>query len=250
IQKHGRLEPGKMFLVDMNEGRIIEDEEIKSKIVSERPYKEWLDKTRLHLRDVPYTNETCPIETIDIKTRQRLFNYTFEDIQEVITLMAVSAKEALGSMGTDTPLAVVSDRPHLISNYFKQLFAQVTNPPFDVIREEIVTDISLNLGKDRNIFSITERQCRKLRIQNPVISNGDLEKIRTISIEGFKAETIHMLYPKIQGLNGLENALEDIIVQVTKAVEKGVNIIILSDRGVNKDFAPIPALLACSYVNH
>jgi len=250
VESHGRLEPGKMFLVDMNEGRIIKDEEIKSKIVSERPYKEWLDKTRLHLKDVPYNNETCPIETIDIKTRQRLFNYTIEDIQEVITPMAQAAKEALGSMGTDTPLAVLSDKPQLISNYFKQLFAQVTNPPLDGIREEIVTDISLNLGKDRNIFSITERQCRKLRIQNPVISNADLEKIRSISIESFKAETIEMLYPKAHGLNGLEDALEDIIVQITKALDRGTNIIILSDRGVNKELAPIPALLTCSYVNH
>ncbi|MCL4137160.1 UNVERIFIED_CONTAM: hypothetical protein GTU68_056607 [Idotea baltica] len=250
VESHGRLEPGKMFLVDMNNGRIINDKEIKSKIVSERPYKEWLDKTRLHLKDVPYTNETCPIETIDIKTRQRLFNYTFEDIQEVITPMAIVGKEALGSMGIDTPLAVLSDRPQLISNYFKQLFAQVTNPPLDGIREEIVTDISLNLGKDRNIFSITERQCRKLRIQNPVISNADLEKIRSISIESFKAETIEILYPKAQGLNGLEDALEDIIIQIKKAIDRKTNIIILSDRGVNQEFAPIPALLACSYVNH
>ena len=250
IKSHGRLEPGKMFLVDMNEGRIINDEEIKSRIVSERPYKEWLEKTRLHLKDVPYTNTTCPIETIDIKTRQRLFNYTFEDIQEVITPMAVVGKEALGSMGIDTPLAVLSDRPQLISNYFKQLFAQVTNPPLDGIREEIVTDISLSLGKDRNIFSITDRQCRKLKIQNPVISNADLEKIRNISIESFKAETIEMLYPKEKGLNGLEDALEDIIVQIEKALLRKTNIIILSDRGVNKEFAPIPSLLACSYVNH
>ncbi len=250
IKAHGRLEPGRMFLVDMNEGRIIDDEEIKNKVVSERPYKEWLDKTRLHLKDVPYTNETCPIETIDIKTRQRLFNYTFEDIQEVITPMAQNKKEALGSMGIDTPLAVLSNKPQLISNYFKQLFAQVTNPPLDGIRENIVTDISLNLGKDRNIFSITERQCRKLRIQNPVISNADLEKIRTIDIESFKAITIQMLYPKAEGLNGLENALENIIIQVEKALKEKTNIIILSDRGVNQEFAPIPALLACSYVNH
>jgi glutamate synthase (ferredoxin) len=250
VKEHGRLEPGKMFLVDMNEGRIIEDEEIKSKIVSERTYQEWLDKTRLHLKDVPYTNETCPIESIDIKTRQRLFNYTFEDIQEVITPMALVGKEALGSMGTDTPLAVLSDRPQLISNYFKQLFAQVTNPPLDGIREEIVTDISLNLGKDRNIFSITERQCRKLRIQNPVISNADLEKIRFIDIESFKAETIQILYTKSKGLNGLEDALDNIVVQVEKALEKKNNIIILSDRGISQKLAPIPALLACSYVNH
>ena len=250
VKEHGRLEPGKMFLVDMNKGRIIEDEEIKSKIVSERPYQEWLDKTRLHLKDVPYASETCPIESIDIKTRQRLFNYTFEDIQEVITPMALAGKEALGSMGTDTPLAVLSDRPQLISNYFKQLFAQVTNPPLDGIREEIVTDISLNLGKDRNIFSITERQCRKLRIQNPVISNADLEKIRFIDIESFKAETIEMLYSKSKGLNGLEDALDNIVIQVEKALEKKNNIIILSDRGISQELAPIPALLACSFVNH
>ncbi|MCL7765319.1 glutamate synthase large subunit [Polaribacter sp. Z014] len=250
VKEHGRLEPGKMFLVDMNEGRIIEDEEIKSKIVSERPYQEWLDNSRLHLKDVPYNGETCPIESIDIKTRLSLFNYTFEDIQEVITPMAIVGKEALGSMGIDTPLAVLSDRPQLISNYFKQLFAQVTNPPLDGIREEIVTDISLNLGKDRNIFSITDRQCRKLRIQNPVISNADLEKIRNIDIESFKAETIHMLYPKAQGLNGLEDALDAIVVKIEKALDKKNNIIILSDRGVNKELAPIPALLACSFVNH
>ncbi len=250
VESHGRLEPGKMFLVDMNEGRIIKDEEIKSKIASERPYREWLNKTRLNLKDIPYTGLTCPIETIDVKTRQRLFNYTIEDIQEVITPMAQVGKEALGSMGIDTPLAVLSDRPQLISNYFKQLFAQVTNPPLDGIREEIVTDISLALGKDRNIFSITERQCRKLKIQNPVISNGDLEKIRNISVESFKAETIEMLYPKEKGLNGLEDALEDIIVQIEKAIDRKTNIIILSDRGVNREFAPIPALLACSYVHH
>jgi glutamate synthase (NADPH/NADH) large chain len=250
VESHGRLEPGKMFLVDMNKGCIINDEEIKSKIVSERPYEEWLNKYRLHLKDVPNNNDVCPFETIDLKTRERLFNYTIEDIQMMITPMAQFGKEALGSMGTDTPLAVLSDRPQLISNYFKQLFAQVTNPPLDGIREEIVTDISLALGQDRNIFDISSKQCRKLKIQNPVISNNDLEKIRTINIDNFKAETIQILYPKAAGLNGLENALENIIIQITKAIDSGTNIIILSDRGVNKELAPIPALLACSYVNH
>ncbi len=250
IESHGRLEPGKMFLVDMNKGRIIKDEEIKSKIASERPYKKWLSDVRMHLKDIPYNSDYCPIEISDYKTRQRLFNYTLEDIQEIITPMAIVGKEALGSMGIDTPLAVLSDRPQLISNYFKQLFAQVTNPPLDGIREEIVTDISLTLGKDRNIFSITERQCRKLRIQNPVISNKDLDKIRDISVGTFKAETVEMLYPKAKGLNGLEDALDEIIIQITKALERGTNIIILSDRGVNKDLAPIPSLLACSFVHH
>lgn len=136
-----------MFLVDMNEGgRIIDDEEIKSKIVSERPYRKWLDDKSLQLKDVEYTNDTCPIETIDVNTRQRLYNYTIEDIQEVIVPMAQNGKEALGSMGIDTPIAVLSDLPQLLPNYFKQLFAQVTNPPLDGIREEVVTDISLALG--------------------------------------------------------------------------------------------------------
>ena len=250
IERHGRLEPGKMFLVDMNEGKIIDDEEIKNKIVTERPYKKWLDKTRKRLQDIPNTNKAYPIETTNLKTRSRLFNYTTEDIQVVITPMAQNGKEALGSMGIDTPLAVLSDRPQLISNYFKQLFAQVTNPPLDGIREEIVTDISLSLGKDRNIFSITERQCRKLQIQNPVISNIDLEKIRNIHLDDFKAITIKILYKKERGLNGLEDALENIISQVSKAVDNRTNIIILSDRGTNKDYVPIPALLACSYVHH
>ncbi len=250
VESHGRLEPGKMFLVDMNEGRIIGDEEIKSQVVSERPYKQWLENTRLHLKDIPYTGSTCAIDTIDVKTRQRLFNYTIEDIQEVITPMAIVGKEALGSMGIDTPLAVLSDRPQLISNYFKQLFAQVTNPPLDGIREEIVTDIALSLGEDRNIFDINEGQCRKLKIQNPVISNSDLEKIRQIKEDGFKAETIQILYPKAAGLNGLEDALDNVIKQVEKALDNGNNIVILSDRGVNQEMAPIPALLACSFVHH
>ncbi|WP_237340599.1 glutamate synthase large subunit [Wenyingzhuangia fucanilytica] len=250
VVSHGRLEPGKMFLVDMNKGRIIDDEEIKDKICSERPYKEWLNKNSLRLKDVPNENKACPLETLDLKTRQRLYNYTIEDIQEVIVPMAQEGKEALGSMGIDTPIAVLSDRPQLLPNYFKQLFAQVTNPPLDGIREEVVTDISLALGNDKNIFDITPEQCHKLRIQNPVISNNDLEKIRNINIDGFKAETIEMLYTKVKGMNGLEDGLEEIITKISKAVDNGVNIIILSDRGASKDKAPIPALLACSYVHH
>ncbi|MDO6738860.1 glutamate synthase large subunit [Wenyingzhuangia sp. 2_MG-2023] len=250
IESHGRLEPGKMFLVDMNEGKIIGDEEIKNKIVSERPYKEWLNKNSLRLKDVPNDNKNCPIETLDVRTRQRLYNYTIEDIQEVIVPMAQEGKEALGSMGIDTPIAVLSDKPQLLPNYFKQLFAQVTNPPLDGIREEVVTDISLALGNDKNIFDITPEQCNKLRIQNPVISNNDLEKIRNINIDGFKAATIEMLYDKIKGMNGLEDGLDEIITQITKALDTGVNIIILSDRGASKERAPIPSLLACSFVHH
>jgi len=250
VKSHGRLEPGKMFLVDMNAGRIIEDEEIKNKIVSQKPYKEWVDTHTLPLSEVPYTNNTCPIEATKYDTRLRIFGYTLEDISTVINPMATQSKEALGSMGIDTPLAVLSDKPQLLYNYFKQLFAQVTNPPLDGIREEIITDISLAIGGDRNIFDIIPEQAKKLRIQNPVISNDDLDKLKNLTHPDFKSAVIPMLYPISKGVNGLEKALDDILVACEMAIFEGANIIILSDRGVNEDNAPIPALMACSYVNH
>ena len=202
VQKHGRLEPGKMFLVNMDEGRIIEDDEIKNTITSKRPYEEWLQENLLSLKDIPYIKKSEQTEKEDFETRMRIFGYTQEDLKIIITPMGLNAKEAIGSMGVDTPLAVLSDKPQLLFNYFKQLFAQVTNPPLDGIREEIVTDISLSLGEDRNIFDISSSHCRKLTIQNPVISNEDLEKIRNLSLDNFKACTVQTLYNKTSGLNG------------------------------------------------
>lgn len=160
VVKHGRLEPGKMFLVDMNAGRIIEDEEIKKEIISKNPYKKWVEEHTLPLVDISYTNNTIPTEETDYKTRLRLFGYTTEEITTIISPMAIQAKEGIGSMGTDTPLAVLSDKPQLLYNYFKQLFAQVTNPPLDGIREEIITDISLAIGSDRNIFDVSPEQAK------------------------------------------------------------------------------------------
>ena len=250
VELHGRLEPGRMFLVDMNEGRIIGDEEVKSKIVSERPYRKWLDEYLLPLAEVSYTGNNTPVEKIDYNTRQNLFGYTLEDISGIIAPMATLGKEAIGSMGSDIPLAVLSDKPQLLFNYFKQLFAQVTNPPLDGIREEIVTDISLSIGEDRNLFDIIPEQCKKLRIQNPVISNEDLDKIKYINHPGFKAVSISILYEAEKGLNGLELRLDEMIDEITAAVDDGCNIVILSDRNVNPELAPIPSLLACSFVHH
>ncbi|MCM4161806.1 glutamate synthase large subunit [Antarcticibacterium flavum] len=250
VERHGRLEPGRMFLVDMNEGRIIEDEEVKSNIVSQRPYRNWLDENLLPLAEVSYTGNTCPVEKTDFKTRQKLFGYTLEDINTIIAPMAQLSKEAIGSMGSDIPLAVLSDKPQLLFNYFKQLFAQVTNPPLDGIREEIVTDISLSIGEDKNLFDIIPEHVKKLRIQNPVISNEDLDKIRNIDLPGFKAASVSILYKANEGMNGLEERLDKIILEINRAVDKGCNIIILSDRNANSDLAPIPSLLACSYVHH
>jgi glutamate synthase (NADPH) large chain len=250
VVQHGRLEPGKMFLVDMNEGRIIEDDEVKNSIVTKHPYKKWLDANLLQLAKIPYTDNPIPIESIDFETRLRLFGYTIEDLKTIINPMGSDGNEALSSMGNDTPLAILSDQPQLLYNYFKQLFAQVTNPPLDGIREEIITDISLAIGGDFNIFDIDAKHCKKLKIQNPVISNEDLDKIRNINHADFKSVTISTLYEVEKGVNGMESALEQCVKDTFKAVSEGCNIVIISDRAVSEKLAPIPMLLACSYIHH
>ena len=250
VEKHGRLEPGKMFLVDMIEGRIIEDEEIKNEIVSKHPYRKWLNQNTLPLMEVPYTGNKTPLEKLDFETRLRVFGYTEEDLKTIILPMCVSGKEAMGSMGTDTPLAVLSNKPQLLFNYFKQLFAQVTNPPLDGIREEIVTDTSLGLGSDYNIYDIVPEHCKKLKINNPIISNEDLDKIKFIKSKDFKTASISALYDISKGHNGIEEALDKMVIDASKRIDEGYNIIILSDRGVSKKMGAVPILLACSNIHH
>ena len=248
---HGRLEPGKMFLVNMNEGRIVNDEEIKETIAAKHPYRKWLNENLVHLRDISAKKGPIQYDEIDLKKREIVFGYTQEDLNTIIRPMAQLAKEPIGSMGSDTPIAILSEKPQLIYNYFKQLFAQVTNPPLDGVREELITDISLTLGSDVNLFDISSEHCKKLKIQNPVISKHDLDKIRNYdSNPNFKVASISMLYKVNRGLNELEIALENLMHKASKAIDNGANIIILSDRYVDEKHAPIPALLACSYVNH
>ena len=250
VDFHGRLEPGKMFLVNMEAGRIINDEEIKEEIAQRHPYQKWLDNNLVHLKDIPYND--CPLflGEASLEKRKAVFGYTLEDINTIILPMGKNAKEPIGSMGSDTPIAVLSEQPQLIYNYFKQLFAQVTNPPLDGIREELITDISLTLGSDHNIFDFSELHCRKLKIQNPVISKEDLDKIKNYDASpDYKVVSIPTLYNIERGHNGLEDALESILKQASQAVDQGTNIIILSDRNVSDTEAPIPALLACSFVN-
>lgn len=249
VAHHGRLEPGKMFLVDMNEGRIVNDEEIKEHIAAQKPYRKWLDDQLVYLKEIPYND--CPIflDQEPLDKRKVLFGYTQEDIKTIILPMANQAKEPIGSMGSDTPLALLSEKPQLIYNYFKQLFAQVTNPPLDGIREELITDISLTLGSDHNIFEINEAHCQKLKIQNPVISKQDLDKIKSFNHPNFKITSVPILYDINKGHNGLEDALDVLLKTVSLHVDNGTNILILSDRKVSKDKAPIPALLACSFIN-
>ena len=249
ILSHGRLEPGKMFLVDMDEGRIINDTEIKENIITQRPYKKWVNKNVLQLSDISYTGNRTPDEKINLEVRLKIFGYTKEDFKKIIIPMSISGKESIGSMGIDTPLAVLSKKPQLVYNYFKQLFAQVTNPPLDGIREEIVTDTSLSLGKNYNIFDIVEEHSISLNINNPIISNEDLDKIKYINHENFKSKSIECLYEFKKGHNGIEEALDEIILKIESFVDDGTNIIILSDRKVSKKMAPIPILLACSFVH-
>ena len=245
------LEPGKMFLVDMEEGRIIGDEEIKKQIAEAHPYRQWLDDNQLHFCDLPYVKDgSVPVEEVDSKARQRAFGYTQEDVKKLIQPMAQNGKEGIGSMGTDTPVAVLSDRPQLLYNYFHQLFAQVTNPPLDGIREELVTDLSLTIGSDHNIFSHGPEHCRKLRIQNPVLCNEDIVKLKALDKDDLKTKNLSILYPVAAGAAAMEKALDQLVKDAVAAIEEGYTIIILSDRGVNKENAAIPALLAAGALQH
>ena len=223
---------------------------LKKIITSKHPYRKWLNENILPLSKVPYTGNKTPKEKIDFETRLKIFGYTHEDFKTIILPMCNKGKEAIGSMGSDTPLAVLSKRPQLLYNYFKQLFAQVTNPPLDGIREEIVTDTSLGLGSDFNIFDINSKHAKKLKINNPIISNEDLDKIKYIKHDDFKSCSIPALYKLSKGHNGIEEALEKIVLTIEKKVDNGYNIIILSDRNVSNKLAPIPILLACSTVHH
>lgn len=250
VELHGRLEPGKMFLVNMEEGRIIQDEEIKEEIAKRNPYQKWVKDNLVHLKDIPYND--CPlfIGEAPLDKRQAAFGYTREDINTIIMPMGETGKEPIGSMGTDTPIAVLSDRPQLVYNYFQQLFAQVTNPPLDGIREEMITDISLTLGSDQNIFEDSPLHCRKLKIQNPVISKEDLDKIKNYNDSpDAQVVSIPILYDVEKGHNGLEDGLESVLNLAEQAIDEGTNIIILSDRYTSSTKAAIPALLACAYVN-
>ncbi|NTV02996.1 MAG: glutamate synthase large subunit [Chlorobiaceae bacterium] len=253
IVKKDRLQPGRMFLVDTREGRIISDEEIKQSIASEKPYQKWIDENVIDLASLPdHPKMKNPdVDNYSITARQKAFGYTNEDITLQVRPMAQNGIELIASMGNDTPLAVLSNRPRLIYDYFKQLFAQVTNPPIDSIREEIVTSTTVMLGTEGNLLEPDALNCRRVRIPHPVLTDEDLEKIRGIDKPGFKAITLPIFYDVAKGGKGIETTMQDLYRQAEKAVAHGVNIIILSDKGeLEKSRAPIPALLAVSGFHH
>ena len=245
-----RLHPGQIFLVDTAQGRIIADEEIKESLAQQHPYAEWLQQHLVSIEDLPAAPPAPAPDHDTILRRQLAFGYTREDLKVLLEPMAVNGEEPLGSMGTDTPLAVLSERPRLLYDYFKQLFAQVTNPPLDAIREQLVTSMESTIGPERNLLRPEPESCRQIKVKYPIIDNDQLAKLRYIDRPGFRSTTLSMLFRPEEGSAGLELALADLEAQASQAVEAGCTVVILSDRGVDKDHAPIPSLLATAGVHH
>ena len=253
VVKKGRLQPGKMFLIDTAQGRIIDDEEIKMQLASEHPYAEWLEQGLTHLADLP-DREHIVHSHDSVMRRQQMFGYTEEELKVILAPTARTGTEPLGSMGTDTPIAVLSDRPRLLFDYFQQLFAQVTNPPLDAIREEVVTAVGTSVGPEGNLLAPGPDSCRQLVLPFPIIDNDDLAKIIHINDENthphLAAVVISGLYRVADGGEGLRSALDKVRQDVSEAIVQGARIIVLSDRNSDEVFAPIPSLLLTSAVHH
>ena len=250
VKKKGRLQPGKMFLVDTVEGRIVSDKEIKARLYGRRPYAEWLRQGQVSVQSLPAPPRVHETDHDTILMRQRAFGYTDEDLRFIIQPMAAEGQEPIGSMGTDTPLACLSDRPQPLYHYFKQLFAQVTNPPIDPIREEMVMSLISYIGRERNILDETPEHCHTLRLEHPILTNRDLEKLRRVSQGDFLATTLPALFPVGEGEKGLERALEQLCRRASLSIQSGYTLLILSDRGVDGEYAPIPSLLALAAVHN
>jgi glutamate synthase (ferredoxin) len=245
-----RLHPGRMFLVDTKEGRIVADEEIKHRYASEQPYGKWLKKYLLPLNTLPVAPVVPPPDPLTLLQRQQAFGYTLEDLRLILGPMAESKSEPIGSMGTDTSLAVLSNRSRLLFDYFKQLFAQVTNPPLDAIREELVTQMAINIGPEGNLLDPQPESCQQIKLDSPILEIDEMAKLYDLNLTDLKSKVLPMLFPVAEGAAGLAKAMDDLCARASQAIDSGYNILILSDRGVDQDMAPIPALLATAGVHH
>ena len=246
-----RLQPGRMFLVDTEEGRIISDAELKQTVAKAQPYRQWLQDHLVDFEALPEVHEEEPKSDHRVTLRrQQVFGYSFEDLRVNIGPMALAGIQPVGSMGTDTPLAVLSEKPQLLYNYFKQLFAQVTNPPIDPIREELITSTLMRLGSEGNLLRPEPSNCHQIKLQHPILRNGELEKLRQLDRPGFKVATLPILFKVADGEAGLEHALNGLCQAAEQAMQDGVNILILSDRTFDRNYAPIPALLASAGLHH
>ena len=247
VKFKGRLQPGRMFLVSLEQGRIIGDEELKHGLGNRQPYGQWLRENKVDLSELPVDHPVPDIDDDDLVHQQRAFGYSVEELRMLTAPMAESGYEAVGSMGNDAPLAVLSDENQLLFNYFKQLFAQVTNPPLDAIREELVTSLQAFIGAEQNLFEETPLHCRQLKLHSPIIDNEDMARIKGLDLPGLRATVLSTLFDPEAGI---EAALDELRAKATQAVEDGYSIIVLSDRGVGRGRAPIPSLLATSAVHH
>ena len=246
----GRLQPGRMLLVDIEQGRLVPDEEIKEQLARRKPYGKWIQEQQIKLDSLPEPPRVHLADHDTVLQRQRCFGYTEEDLYRILVPMAEKGEEPVGSMGTDTPLACLSDRPQPLFNYFKQLFAQVTNPPIDPIREELVMSLTSYLGTERNILDETPQHAHTLKLDHPILTNRDLEKLRRVSMGDFLATTLHMLYRVEGGAKELERSLDGLCRRASLAIKQGYTVLILSDRGIDEELAPIPSLLALSAVHN
>ena len=246
----GRLQPGKMFLVDTVAGEIVPDKELKRRLYSRQPYAQWLKENQIHLDDLPEPPRVYGYDPETILMRQRAFGYTDEDIRILLAPMAAKGEEPIGSMGIDTPLACLSDKPQPLFHYFKQLFAQVTNPPIDPIREEMVMSLISYIGTERNILDETPKHCHTLRMPHPILTNRDLERLRRVSQGDLLCTTLQALFRADGGGKELERALDGLCRRASLAIKNGYSMIILSDRGIDEEYAPIPSLLALTAVHN
>ncbi|MCH7695805.1 MAG: glutamate synthase subunit alpha, partial [Proteobacteria bacterium] len=245
-----RLHPGRIFMVDTRQGRIIDDAELKKEFATEHPYGEWLKQNLISVEKLPDPKQIHGSDPDTLLQRQQAFGYTHEDLRILMAPMARDGMEPIGSMGTDAALAVLSDRSRLLYDYFKQLFAQVTNPPLDSIREELVTQVATTIGPEGNLLKPAPESCRRIKINSPVLTNEELARIRDVNLPGFKTKTVPILYPVAEGGAGLDKALKEVCAEVDKAIEEGYTNVILSDRGIDQEKTAIPALLATAGVHH
>ncbi len=251
VSHKDRLQPGRMLLVDTEQGRIVSDEELKNEMAAAEPYKEWIDQYLVQLDDLPKQTIDDKLDDHDkVLQRQQVFGYTYEDMRVFLGPMITSGKDPVGSMGNDSPLAVLSDKAHLLYGYFKQLFAQVTNPPIDPLREELVTSASTSIGPERNLLKPEPESCHQISLPRPLLTNEEMARIKEIKQTGFKSATLPIVFKAADDSAGLEKALDELFAAADKAIADGVNLLVLSDRSADADNCPIPALLATSGLHH